>query len=71
MAQQVKDPVSSLLHLGLLLWRGFDPSPRSFRVLQVQHKKYISIHVVVLTCVFMFVDIAPRNWSLNSLPNDL
>ena len=30
MAQWVKDPVLSLLWLGSLLWRRFDPWPRSF-----------------------------------------
>ena len=30
MAQWVKDPALSLLWLGLLLWRGFDPWPGNF-----------------------------------------
>ena len=38
-AQQVKDLVSSLQQLGSLLWHGFDPWPRNFRMWQVWQKK--------------------------------
>ena len=39
MAQQVKDLVLSLQQLGLLLWRGFDPWPRNFHILQEGERK--------------------------------
>ena len=39
MAQYVKDLVLSLQQLGLLLWCGFDPWPRSFHRPQVQPEK--------------------------------
>ena len=39
MVQQVKDLVLSLQQLGLLLWRGFDPWPRNFHILQEGERK--------------------------------
>ena len=39
MVQQVKDLALSLLWLGLLLWHGFDPWPRSFYMLKAWPKK--------------------------------
>ena len=39
MVQYVKDPVLSLLWLGLLLWRGFNPWPQNFCILQAQPKQ--------------------------------
>ena len=39
MAQQVKDPVLSLLWFGSGLWRGFDSWPGNFRTLQAQRGK--------------------------------
>ena len=39
MAQWVKDLVLSLQWLELLLWQGFDPWPRKFRMLWVWPKK--------------------------------
>ena len=39
MVQRVKDPVSSLLWLGSVLWRGFDPWPGNFCIPRVQPKK--------------------------------
>ena len=39
MAQQVKDPASSLLGIESLLWRGFDPWPRNLHMLQMWPKK--------------------------------
>ena len=38
-AQWVKDSASSLLWLESLLWRGFEPWPRNFCILQVRLKK--------------------------------
>ena len=38
-AQQIKDLVLSLQWLRLLLWRGFDPWPGKFHMLQAQPKK--------------------------------
>ena len=37
--QWVKDPALSLHRPRLLLWRGFDPWPRNFHMLQVWPKK--------------------------------
>ena len=39
MVQQVKDPVLSLLWLGLLLWYRFDPWPWNFCMLQARPEK--------------------------------
>ena len=39
MAQWVKDLVLSVQRLELLLWCGFDSSPRNFHMLQAQPKK--------------------------------
>ena len=39
MAQQVKDPAWSLLRLGLLQWRGFDPGPGDFHMLGARSEK--------------------------------
>ena len=39
MAQQVKDPVLSLLWFWLQPWLGFDPWPGNFHMLRVQPKK--------------------------------
>ena len=47
--EQVKDPASSLLWLGSLLWHKFHPWSGNFHMLQVQQKKnlkknYINTH---------------------------
>ena len=39
MLQQVKGPGLSQLHLGLLLWHGFDPWLRNFPMLWARLKK--------------------------------
>ena len=39
MAQWVQDLASSLLQLGSLLWRGFDPWPGNFHMPQAWPKK--------------------------------
>ena len=39
MAQQVKEPVLSLLLFGLLLWCRFDPWPRILNALGMAEKK--------------------------------
>ena len=38
-AQQLQDPMLSLQQLGLLVWLGFDPWPRNFRMPQARPKK--------------------------------
>lgn len=43
MAQWVNDPVLSLLRFGSLQWRGFDPGPGNFCMLQAQPKKSLCI----------------------------
>ena len=42
MAQQIKDPALSLLWLGLLVWRGFDPWPRNFHMPWAEAKKTLT-----------------------------
>ena len=45
LTQQVKDPALSLQWLRSLLWRGFDPWPRNFRMPQAWPKQ-ISYHLI-------------------------
>ena len=40
-AQQVKDPVLSVLWLGSLLWRGFSPWPQEFLLAMDTAKKVL------------------------------
>ena len=40
MAQQVKDPVLSLLWPGSLLWQGLDPWPGNFHTFKKKKKKF-------------------------------
>lgn len=39
MAKWIKDPVSSIQRLGLLLWGRFDPGPENFHMLWVWLEK--------------------------------
>ena len=46
MAQQVGDPVFSLLWLRMLLWHGFAPWPGNFHMMQVWPKNFLKINIV-------------------------
>ena len=46
MAQQLKDSTLSLLWLGLLLWREFDPWPGNFCMPHVQPKKKEKVLII-------------------------
>ena len=46
MAQQLKDLVLSLQHLGLLLWCRFNPWPRNFHMSQAWQKKKKEVKIL-------------------------
>ena len=54
MVQWVMDLALSLLWLGLLLWRGFDPWPWTFCMLQAWPKNNVDKYVLPLSFFFFF-----------------